>query len=507
MIDASPDIITILDAEGAIRSMSPAAERILGRGSDARVGANALSSEFVHPDDLARFRAAQRSLLEGRAESAEVRLRVQHADGRWLTLEAHSRVLAAPDGLLIVTRDVTGQAALEEDLRMAKLAAEQANEAKSEYLSRMSHELRTPLNAILGFAQLLDLDDLADQQRDNLGHIMSGARHLLSLINEVLDIAAIEAGRLSLSLEPVALAEVAAETVSLIRPLADQHQIALTGPNVSCGTHVLGDRQRLKQVLLNLLSNAVKYNREGGSVQLDCEPVPEGRLRIKVTDTGLGIPPEAVGRLFIPFERVASQPSRIEGTGLGLPLSKRLAEAMGGTLELVSAPQQGSTFWIELPLAEAPVRQAERQLDEGARPAAEQPTPTGPDLTVLYIEDNLSNLQLVERVLGRRPGVRLISAMRPQLGLDLAGQHHPDLILLDLHLPDMPGEAVLRRLRSSPATADIPVAILSADARPALIERLLAEGVRGFLTKPLDVKELLGLIDSIAAEREQAATG
>jgi signal transduction histidine kinase len=234
----------------------------------------------VHPDDLERFAHAQRQLLSGERESASVRVRVRHVEGHWLTLEAHSRALAAPEGLLIVSRDVTEQAKLEEDLRLAKLAAEQANDAKSEYLSRMSHELRTPLNAILGFAQLLDLDDLDTEQRDNLGHIMSGARHLLSLINEVLDIAAIEAGRLSLSLEPVALADVAAETVSLIRPLADQHQIVLVGPNVACTTHVLGDRQRLKQVLLNLLSNAVKYNREGGSVHLACEPVPGERLRI-----------------------------------------------------------------------------------------------------------------------------------------------------------------------------------------------------------------------------------
>jgi PAS domain S-box-containing protein len=335
VIKASPDIITILDAGGRMRSVSPAAERILGRPPDQRVGRSALSSEFVHPDDLEQFRATQRRVLTGQDESAEVRVRVRHAEGHWVTLEAHSRPLAAPDGLLVVSRDVTGQAALEEDLRLAKLAAEQANEAKSEYLSRMSHELRTPLNAILG-------------------HIMSGARHLLSLINEVLDIAAIEAGRLTLSLEPVALADVAAETVSLIRPLADQHHIVLAGPSLACTTHVLGDRQRLKQVLLNLLSNAVKYNREGGSVQLDCEPVPEERLRIRVTDTGLGIPPEAIGRLFVPFERVASQPSAIEGTGLGLPLSKRLAEAMGGNLEVSTIVGQGSSFWIELPLAEAP---------------------------------------------------------------------------------------------------------------------------------------------------------
>jgi PAS domain S-box-containing protein len=381
VIKASPDIITILDGEGRMRSVSPAAERILGRSPDERVGHSALGSEFVHPDDLEQFREIQGRVLTGQDESAEVRVRVRHAEGHWVTLEAHSRPLAAPDGLLVVSRDVTGQAALEEDLRLAKLAAEQANEAKSEYLSRMSHELRTPLNAILGFAQLLDLDDLEDEQRDNLGHIMSGARHLLSLINEVLDIAAIEAGRLTLSLEPVALADVAAETVSLIRPLADQHHIVLAGPSLACTTHVLGDRQRLKQVLLNLLSNAVKYNREGGSVQLDCEPVPEGRLRIKVTDTGLGIPPEAIGRLFVPFERVASQPSAIEGTGLGLPLSKRLAEAMGGNLEVSTTVGQGSSFWIELPLAEAPVQEAERQLDGGPAPApaAEQAdSPTCP---------------------------------------------------------------------------------------------------------------------------------
>jgi CheY-like chemotaxis protein len=230
--------------------------------------------------------------------------------------------------------------------------------------------------------------------------------------------------------------------------------------------------------------------------------VPGDRLRIKVTDTGLGIPAEAIERLFVPFERVASQPSAIEGTGLGLPLSKRLAEAMGGTLELSTTAGKGSTFWIELPLAEPPVQEAERQLQEEPAAAAEPASPAAPDLTVLYIEDNLSNLQLVERVLGHRPGVRLITAMRPQLGLDLAAQHHPDLILLDLHLPDMPGEAVLRRLWSSPLTADIPVVILSADARPALIERLRGEGVRGFLTKPLDVKELLQLVDGVAAERQ-----
>jgi signal transduction histidine kinase/ActR/RegA family two-component response regulator len=389
-----------------------------------------------------------------------------------------------------------------QELQEANRQLRAANQAKSEYLSRMSHELRTPLNAILGFAQLLELEDLREQQRENLHYVLSAARHLLGLINEVLDIAAIEAGRLPLSLEPVPVADVVAEAVSLIRPLADQHGILLASQSPSCDAHVKGDRQRLKQILLNLASNAVKYNHQGGSVQLDCEEVAGERLRIKVRDTGPGIPAGSVERLFVPFERLENGQEAVEGTGLGLPLSRRLAEAMGGTLELATAVGQGSTFWVELPLAEGPVQRAERQEREGSSPAGT--SVKGPEMTVLYIEDNLSNMQLVERILGRRPNVRLISAMRPRLGLDLAGEHHPDLILLDLHLPDMPGQEVLARLRASPATAGIPVVVLSADARPSLIRDLLDQGARAFLTKPLDVKELLGLLDAVAEEREPA---
>jgi signal transduction histidine kinase/CheY-like chemotaxis protein len=389
------------------------------------------------------------------------------------------------------------------ELQEANRRLRAADVAKSEYLSRMSHELRTPLNAILGFAQLLEMDELREDQRDSLGYILSAARHLLALINEVLDIAAIEAGGLALSLEPVGVADVVSETVSLIRPLADEQGIVLVSPAQTAGEYVLGDRQRLKQILLNLLSNAVKYNRPAGSVHLICEHVAGDRLRIKVTDTGLGIPPEAFERLFVPFDRLESTESPIEGTGLGLPLSKGLAEAMGGTLELASVPQQGSSFWVELPLAEAP----ELGAGQEAGSAAEQVTaePTGPALTVLYIEDNVSNLQLVERVMQRR-GIALISAMRPQLGLDLASEHRPDLVLLDLHLPDMPGQEVFRRLQANPKTADIPVVVLSADARPSLITDMLQRGVRAFLTKPLDVRELLELLDTVAQERERGTS-
>jgi CheY-like chemotaxis protein len=225
-------------------------------------------------------------------------------------------------------------------------------------------------------------------------------------------------------------------------------------------------------------------------------------MRIQVADTGPGIAPEAMDQLFVPFERLGSEQTGVEGAGLGLPLSKRLAEAMGGILDVATTVGQGSRFFVELPRAEGPMQRAQRQqeLEESAQP---EPEPAS-ELTVLYIEDNLSNLQLVERVLSRRPGVRLISAMRPQLGLDLAAEHDPDLVLLDLHLPDMPGQEVLRRLRAEPRTAKVPVVVLSADARPNLIKDLLAQGVRAFLTKPLDVKELLELLNTVAAERDQA---
>src|ERR671931_1632133 len=351
VISASPDVIGILDGDGRVRYLSQALQRLTGHPPGDRLGRNAFASDLIHPDDREGFAAVQRRVLAGQDGGAGGRGRGRHADGHWGGLESHSRPLGSDGGLLLVSRDVTLQVALEEDLRHAKLAAEQANQAKSDYLSRMSHELRTPLNAILGFAQLLEMDRLSDKQRQSLGHILAGARHLLGLINEVLDIAAIEAGRLTLSLERVDVGAVVAETVSLIRPLADERGVLLEPPARPCAEQVRGDRQRLLQILLNLLSNAVKYNHQGGSVQVACAPAPGRRLRITVTDTGPGIAAESWEQLFVPFERLAGQ-TAVEGTGLGLPLSRRPAEAMGGTLALTSVPRQGSSFWVELPLAD-----------------------------------------------------------------------------------------------------------------------------------------------------------
>jgi signal transduction histidine kinase/CheY-like chemotaxis protein len=379
----------------------------------------------------------------------------------------------------------------EKALREAKQEAERANLAKSEFLSRMSHELRTPMNAVLGFAQLLEIDSPRAEQRESLGQILKGGRHLLGLIDEVLDISRIEAGHLSVSLEPVPLGDVIHEALDLIHPLAEKWNVRFAGvPPEAVDRYVLADRQRLKQVLLNFLSNAAKFNRPEGTVTVSVDDVSGERLRLMVTDTGLGIPPEKMARLFTPFDRLGAEETGVEGTGLGLALTRRLVEAMRGTVGADSAVDRGSTFWVELSRAEGPAGPA-------TLPAEASAQTSGSAGTVLCIEDNLPNLRLVEGVLAHRPAVKLLSAMQGGLGLELAKEHRPSLILLDLQLPDIPGTEVLRRLQRDPRTRQIPVVVLSADATPGQTKRLLADGAREFLTKPLDVKELLRVLDEI----------
>ena len=395
-----------------------------------------------------------------------------------------------------VQRDITARKRAEAELVLAKEAADAANQAKSLFLSRMSHELRTPLNAVLGFGQLLELDDLTPDQWENVGQIRKGGQHLLMLINEVLEIARVETGELRLSLEPVAVGRVAREALALIQPLADQAGVRLTRRPAPAGrdaadTVVLADPQRLKQILLNLLGNAVKYNKPGGAVEVGWGAGADGVVRLAVTDTGVGIAANLLPRLFTPFDRLGAEASGVEGSGLGLALSKRLAEAMTGTLGVTSVEGRGSTFWVDLPAA----------AEEADAPSGRHPRPAldaGAALTgtVLYIEDNLANLRLVERILSRRPGVTLLTAMQGRVGWDLARQHRPDLILLDLHLPDMRGDEVLGLVRADPATAATPVAVLSADATPRQVERLLAAGADQYLTKPLDIAEFLRVVDA-----------
>jgi PAS domain S-box-containing protein len=381
------------------------------------------------------------------------------------------------------------------ELQQAQAEADRANQAKSDFLSRMSHELRTPLNAILGFGQLIEMRAETPQDRESVEQILKGGRHLLNLINEVLDISRVEAGGLSLSPEPVQVGDVVLRVVDLARPLASPRRITFQTEGLLTDRYVLADNQRLQQVLLNFVSNSIKYNHEGGRVTVACHEDGTGRLRISVTDTGPGIPAALQSRLFTPFDRLGADAHGIEGTGLGLALSKRLVEAMGGLIGLESAEGRGSTFWVELPETRSPALRA--GLGEPTAPGGPAPMRRG---TVLYVEDNPSNLRLVERVLAERPAVRLIPAMQGRLALAMAREHRPDLIFVDLHLPDISGEEVLRELHADPDLKDTPVIIVSADATPGQLKRLLAAGARAYLTKPLDVAELLGLLDATLSD-------
>ena len=387
--------------------------------------------------------------------------------------------------LLLAT--VVGLLTRSQRLKAARRAAEAANASKSEFLSRMSHELRTPLNAVLGFAQLLQLDDLDEHQQESVHQILRGGRHLLDLINEVLEITRIESGNLSLSPEPVRLSEVVREVVELAQPLAAHADVTLVDETTG-DVHVRADRQRLKQVLLNLTSNAIKYNRPHGSVRIHCDALDEERWRIAVTDTGIGIAAHDRSRVFTPFDRLGVEQTGIEGTGIGLSLSKRLAEAMDGELGMASVEGEGSTFWIELAGSEHAI------ADDDDDHADALPALVG-RRTVLYIEDNPTNLRLIERALERAGDVDVIASMQGSLGVELAVEHRPALVLLDLHLPDTSGETVLQRLRSDPRTAAIPVVVLTADASPGVLDRVRSLGAAACLSKPADLGALRRLLD------------
>jgi signal transduction histidine kinase/ActR/RegA family two-component response regulator len=398
------------------------------------------------------------------------------------------------------------QGRLEQGQRQARESAEAANRSKSEFLSRMSHELRTPLNAVLGFGQLLELDELSPSQQESVEQIIKGGRHLLELINEVLDISRIETGTLPLSPEPVLVSDLVHDTLGLMRPLAAHRSIRIVADEDSmANVHVVADRQRLKQVMLNLVANAIKYNHEGGTVAVSCEAADPDRLLIHVSDTGPGIRTEDLEHLFVPFERLGAERTNIEGAGVGLALSRRLTEAMGGTLTVSSTYGKGSRFSVQLAVVEGPLEQLERIT--GTAPESLPGVTSDADLRhkILYIEDNMANVRLVEQVFKRRDDVDVIAAMQGRLGVALAREHLPVLILLDLHMPDINGDEVLRQLREDPATASIPVVIVSADATAGQIERLLAAGATGYLTKPLDLQELLAAFSS-AVESAQVTS-
>lgn len=403
-------------------------------------------------------------------------------------------------GAVAVIRDITSARRAEKLLLKAKLDADRASRAKSDFLSRMSHELRTPLNSILGFAQILEMGDLEPDEREPVEQILKGGQHLLTMINEVLDVARIESGRMALSLEPVLLAEVMKDALDLIRPLAEQRGITVE-ESLDETLYVSADRQRLRQVLLNLLSNAIKYNVEAGRVRAACNSGENGSIRVTISDTGPGVPPEQREKLFHPFERLVGDSTAVEGTGLGLALCKGLVEVMKGAVGVDSKLGEGSTFWIEL-LAAEPEQNAWQELVEVVAQFSEPVASPARRCVVLYIEDNPSNLALMERIAGMRENISLLSAAQGCLGLDLARAHRPDLVLLDLHLPDMPGLEVLQKLRSDEITRAIPVVAVSADATSGHIDELLAAGAQSYMTKPLEVPSLLRLLDQTLASSQ-----
>lgn len=492
VIEGTEDAVFVKDLEGRYQLINPAGARFLQASPEEIVGRR--DADFLSEESSAANVASDRAVIAAEESHTYEDTNVVNGESRTFLStkgpfrDAESQVI----GVVGISRDITERKRNEEALEIAKNEAETANRAKSEFLSRMSHELRTPLNSILGFSQLLDRGGLAPSHRERVGYIYRAGRHLLELIDEVLDIARIEAGRIEVSLRPVRILEAIGEACDIVQPLAAARHIRILQPNESdLELSALADGQRLKQILLNLLGNAVKYNREGGSVIVACTEKGEGRLRISVSDSGVGIAPEKRDRLFLPFDRLGAEHTSVPGTGLGLALSKRLAEAMNGAIGFESE-SAGSTFWIELPTAEEP-------RGEGPRTDHDLPAPaSAPALdarNLLYIEDNLSNITLVEHLLHDQAGLKLGTTTQGLLGLELAARDQPDLILLDVHLPDIDGHEVLTRLKANPRTRDIPVVVLSADATTPQIERLKAAGAADYLTKPLDVNRFFLAIE------------
>jgi PAS domain S-box-containing protein len=504
LIAASPSMVFRLDpVDLRITYASPNIGWILGYSLEEATSPG-FWENVLHEDDREAVLTGLRHALTDSVVQIEQEYRLRSKDSRYRWFFGLTRVeydsAGGPMTLLGYCLDISDRKAADEQVRAARVEAERANRAKSEFVSRMSHDLRTPLNAILGFAQLLASERLTAEQKESVELIRRGGEHLLDLINEVLDIARIEAGQLSLSPEPVDVADVVKSATELVAPLAARRSISIvTDPGQATGCAVLADRQRLNQVLLNMLSNAVKYNRYGGRVIVSFERVPPGRLRILVTDTGAGIPPEKLALLFTPFERLGAESTTIEGTGLGLAFSRSLAQAMRGSIGVSSEVDRGSTFWIEL--AETSRASLHVTADHDRLPPIAASAVTG---NVLYIEDNTANVRLMERIVQRRRHVVLRHAATGELGLEAAARHRPDLIFLDLHLPDIPGEEVLRRLTEDPSLRHVPVAVLSADATPARTRQLKAGGAVTYVSKPLNVEKILRVLDEWLAEERIA---
>ncbi len=478
------DAIITTDIEGRVITWNQGAEQIFGY-SEGEILGGAVTSLFSPKDHLLYF-----------SDFKFVELSALKKDGSEFPAEISKSTWVVDDGHYStnIIRDVSRRKEYEQSLQDAKIIAEKANLAKSKFLSSMSHELRTPLNAIMGFSQLLTFnskDPLTDAQQDCVEHIISGGRHLLELINDILDLAKIEAGKINLSIEAVSVDPLIEECVELLQSLGDKFQVGVRIKS-SFDEVVYADYTRIKQVLLNLLSNAIKYNKPGGDVSIAYEKVLEDKLRISVTDTGIGIKKDKEHELFQPFSRLGAEVTEIEGTGVGLSVSKNLVELMGGCIGMHRADGGGSVFWIELPLTTMLASEGSQRGEPEM--AFSTQNLTNVEGTLLYVEDNPANMQLIEAMAATINGLSLITATNAEQGLQLARNTPPDLIILDINLPDMDGFQVLQHLRDSKNTEHIPVLALSASAMPLDVEKGKEAGFLRYLTKPIDIGEVCAVI-------------
>ena len=498
MVESVTDYaIVMLDPEGRVVSWNSGAQRIKGYSAEEIVGQH--FSRFYPCEDIERG-TPQRDLdlarANGRLEDEGWRAR---KDGSTFWANAVLTAIRDQDGNLRgfakLTQDLTQRRKVEAELTNAKSAAEKANLAKSDFLSSMSHELRSPLNAILGFAQLMETASPSptDSQKESIVQILQAGWHLLKLINEILDLAVIESGKVSLSKESVSLAEVMSECRAMMEPQARQRRICVTFPRFDTPLFVRADRTRLKQIVINLISNAIKYNKVKGTVVVDCTTTAPGRTRISVKDTGAGLSPEKLGQLFQPFNRLGQEAGDVTGTGIGLVVTKRLAELMDGVIGVESTVGVGSVFWCELASAEAP--KLEVKSDEAEASIPPQMSVDTPQRTLLYVEDNPANMKLVEQIIERCPDLRLLTAVNGTLGIELARATRPTVILMDINLPGISGIHVLKILHEDPSTAHIPIVALSANAMPRDIAMGLAVGFFRYLTKPIKIQEFMDTLN------------